>query len=142
MIKNQYRAYRYAADGHAGEPGDGATLYIGSLDECRAVIAKRIDGPLNDARWSGSEADWDDMGAPADVEAYSESQEEGCGGWAIHRTNADVYYAEVGDILDQDDPILDNEQQLLKCKNHLKKRGLYLAENPDCGGYIIQTIVE
>lgn len=76
-----YEAYRYAADGHAGEPGDGAVIARGSIDDCRGAIRSRrdaqpgsIDRGACDARWSGT---------CDDVEAYHESDVDGCGGWAI-----------------------------------------------------------
>jgi hypothetical protein len=78
----EYEAVRYAADGHAGEPGDGAVLARGSLRECRDAIAHALlpgtqyaaGHPMVDLAWDGTDSD---------VEAYHESDAEGCGGWAI-----------------------------------------------------------
>jgi hypothetical protein len=102
-----YEAVRYAADGCAGEQfpsephmSDGAILARGSLDECRAAVARvliprlyaaraagelhtplgRSTGPvlLRHLRWSGR-VDDDDQA----IEAYHDDDSEGCGGWAI-----------------------------------------------------------
>jgi hypothetical protein len=80
-IEPVYEAYRYAADGHAGEldpadpeMSDGAVLVRGTLEECRRAVARRIATSLETARWRGLDGD---------VEAYHESDQEGCGGWAI-----------------------------------------------------------
>lgn len=70
----QYEAYRYAADGHAGEQGDGAAVATGTIEECRQAIQARIEEPLDAARWDGTDDD---------VEACHESAAEGCGGYAI-----------------------------------------------------------
>ena len=74
-----FEAVRYADAGHAGEPGDGAVIAKGTLAECRKEIALRHKGyfgyTMARAQWSGTDGD---------VEAYHESAEEGCGGWAIH----------------------------------------------------------
>jgi len=74
-----YEAYRYAADGHAGELGDGEIVETGTLDECRAAVSVALES----VGWRGGFASqrWD--GDDDDVEAYHESDEEGCGGWAI-----------------------------------------------------------
>lgn len=72
-----YEAYRYAADGHAGEQGDGEVIMRGTLDECRGAVLERT----TDFRcWDGTEGD---------IEAYHESDEEGCGGWAIRPAAGD-----------------------------------------------------
>lgn len=76
----KYEAYRVAADGRAGErvPGgdsDGDVIETGAIEECRAAIAERLGAdkmPL--LRWSG-------LGD--DVEAYYDSEDEGCGGYHI-----------------------------------------------------------
>lgn len=69
-----YDLIRYAADGHAGEQGDGDVVATGTLEECRAAVADLVDGPVQAMRWGGTDDD---------VEAYHESMDEGCGGWAI-----------------------------------------------------------
>ena len=67
-----YEIVRYAADGHAGEPGDGDVLTIvRTLAEAREWIREQ-HGELE--RWAGMDDD---------IEAYHESADEGCGGWAI-----------------------------------------------------------
>jgi hypothetical protein len=101
-MEQMYEAVRYAADGHAGEldpadpaMSDGAVLARGSLEECRSAIMRRIlpdlhgigGGLMTDAeaerlrraRWSGPDGS---------IEAYHESDEEGCGGWAIRPVQA------------------------------------------------------
>lgn len=70
----KYEAYRYAADGHADEPGDGEVIATGTLEECRSAIFSRLHGYSTGWYWSGT---------AGDVEAYHESADEGCGGWAI-----------------------------------------------------------
>lgn len=69
-----YEAYRYAADGHAGEEGDGRIIATGTLEDCREAVAQMIGGTMDAMRWGGSDDD---------VEAYHESDDEGCGGYAI-----------------------------------------------------------
>jgi len=76
MAKQQYAAVRYAADGHAGEQGDGEVIARGSIEDCRQAIALRIRGSLDAMRWSGTDSN-------GDIEAYCESDEEGCGGYAV-----------------------------------------------------------
>lgn len=76
MADQTYVAIRYAADGHAGEAGDGAIIAQGTLDECREDIAARIGGTLDATRWDGLQEE-------GDIEAYHESFEEGCGGYVI-----------------------------------------------------------
>lgn len=101
-----FEAVRYAADGHAQELdpaipalSDGAILATGSLEECRQAIAEMVGARderravlsgrsyaqdpagartaiLDHYRWSGTDDD---------IEAYHESDDEGCGGWAIRR---------------------------------------------------------
>lgn len=78
----EFQAYRYAADGHAGGEGDGEVIATGTLEECRAAIAERINGDLADMRWHGSDGD---------VDAYHESDEEGCGGYAIRLVGVTRY---------------------------------------------------
>lgn len=84
-----YEAYRYAADGCAGEEGDGAVVATGTLEECRGAIERRniyaAGWTLDDMRWSGMPAGVRTEDDPGDVEAYHESDREGCGGWAIRR---------------------------------------------------------
>jgi len=75
----RYVVVRYAADGHGGEQGDGQVVATGTLDECRGVVFRHIDGWLGDMRWGGTDGD---------VEAYHESDADGCGGYAI-RLEAD-----------------------------------------------------
>ncbi len=90
----EYEACRYAADGHGGERsclrldgdrvvdcgGDGEVIASGTLEHCRAIIASLTTyATLEDARWSGTDGD---------IEAYHESDEEGCGGWAIRPVSA------------------------------------------------------
>jgi len=90
-MEQTYEAYRYAADGHAGEPGDGEIIATGTLAHCREQIAMLLGAPhaegfardltvLDGHRWSGLQ---DDEAGKDDIEAYHESDEEGCGGWAI-----------------------------------------------------------
>lgn len=69
-----YEAYRYAADGHGGEVGDGEVIATGTLEEVRAEIARRIEGGLAEMRWDGTDDD---------VEAYHASRAEGAGGYAV-----------------------------------------------------------
>lgn len=74
-----HQAYRYAADGHQGEVGDGEEVGWGTLAECRDAIAERLGvhaSALAGFRWDGT---------GDDVEAYHESDAEGCGGYAIIR---------------------------------------------------------
>jgi hypothetical protein len=78
----KYEAYRYAADGHGGEnvPGgdsDGEVICCGDLEDCRNAVDRRI-GQMDKRRWSGTNDD---------VEAYHDSDEEGCGGYAIRRVD-------------------------------------------------------
>jgi|GEM_PF-5011614 len=81
-MAEEFEAVRYAADGHAGEqdpiPGrtDGEIVARGTLAECVERIAA-----LCGHGWSGR--CW--PGTGDDVEAYHESADEGCGGWAIRR---------------------------------------------------------
>lgn len=85
-MEETFEAVRYAADGHAGEPGDGDIIATGSLEECRAEIQRRtIAGALRGNTWSGSLLSLCWSGTDDDIEAYHESDEEGCGGWAIRR---------------------------------------------------------
>jgi hypothetical protein len=79
-----YEAYRYAADGHAGEVdpadpalSDGAVLATGSLLDCRMAIYRRLE----DAGFDPTSLRW--PGSDQDVEGYHEDGTEGCGGWAI-----------------------------------------------------------
>jgi hypothetical protein len=72
-----YQAVRYAADGHAGEQGDGEIICEGSLAECREAIRRAI-GPYFD----DPDCPWTPHG-DGDVEAYNESADEGCGGFVI-----------------------------------------------------------
>ena len=67
-------AYRYAADGCAGEVGDGRVVATGTLAACREAIRKAGSAGILGRRWAGTEDD---------AEAYHESDSEGCGGWAI-----------------------------------------------------------
>lgn len=73
-MRTTYEAYRYAADGHAGEQGDGEIIATGTLTECRTAIWMEIGEAA--ALWSGTDDD---------VEAYHDSDGEGCGGYAIRR---------------------------------------------------------
>ena len=85
----RYEAVRYAAEGCQGEvvPGgdsDGDVIATGSIEECREAIAERVGAHrMAGLRWGGMSEDWDGNGATGDVEAYHESDEDGCGGWAI-----------------------------------------------------------
>lgn len=78
-----YEAIRYAADGHAGEASvwegytDGEVVERGTLEAVRTAVAQCLpEGrpSMDRLRWSG---------ADGDVEAYHESDDEGCGGWVI-----------------------------------------------------------
>ena len=74
-----YEAYRYAADGHAGEQvpdgdSDGAIIATGTREECMAAIRKRLGSGFEHREW---------VGQFEDVAAYSESDAEGCGGYGI-----------------------------------------------------------
>ena len=73
-----YVAITYAVDGH-GEPSE--IVCTGTLDECREAVIKRLSRNWGNKatevyRWSGLSDD-------GDVEAYHESDDEGCGGVAI-----------------------------------------------------------
>ena len=77
-----YEAVRYAADGHQGEvvpygDSDNEVIWSGDLEECRNAIAKRI-GQMDSRRWDGGNDD---------IEAYHDSEDEGCGGYAIRRVD-------------------------------------------------------
>lgn len=79
-----YEAVRYAADGCAGEvnpvgDSDNEVICTGTLEECRDAISQRV-GQMDDRRWDGGDND---------VEAYHESDEEGCGGYAIRKIGED-----------------------------------------------------
>ncbi len=73
-------AYRAAADGHAGEQvlggdNDGDIIAVGSIDDCRAEISNRIGADaMPKMRWAGTDGD---------IEAYYDSDDEGCGGYHI-----------------------------------------------------------
>lgn len=75
-MEMEYEAYRYAADGHAGEQGDGEVIARGSRWECQCAIAARMEPStyMLERLWRGT---------GSDVEAYHEGMWEGCGGWAI-----------------------------------------------------------
>lgn len=79
-----YEAVRYAADGHSGEinptgDSDNEVICTGTLEECRDAISQRI-GQMDGRRWDGGDND---------VEAYHDSDEEGCGGYAIRKMGDD-----------------------------------------------------
>ena len=79
-----FYAYRYAAEGQAGESGDGRVVAQGTLAECRAAIRARLSlKRLRHARC------WDGTGD--DIEAWHDLPESapgssGCGGYAIRPT--------------------------------------------------------
>ena len=90
-VAGECAAIRYAADGHHREQdptapslSDGAVLVTGTLEECRAAIARVLrsqDPSLDDRaiasrRWTGGEED---------IEAYHEADWQGCGGWVIQQ---------------------------------------------------------
>lgn len=84
-VLDLYEVVRYAPMGHASEE-DGEVVYTGTIASCREAIAERLDGiTLADAAWGPSPDDGD-----VDVECYSESMEEGCGGWTIRRAEPEV----------------------------------------------------
>lgn len=90
-MKQAYEAYRVAADGMAGEqvPGgddDGAVIATGTIEECREAIEHRLgaDNMLG-LQWAGGEGD---------VEAYYDSEDEGCGGYHIRPAEGSL---QVGD---------------------------------------------
>ena len=76
-----YEAYRYAAEGNAGDiypanpdRNDRAVIARGTIEDCRMAIHRLIEGSADASRWAGDEGD---------LEAYHESETSGCGGWAI-----------------------------------------------------------
>lgn len=75
-----YEVHRYPADGTSLEGHDyGQDAHVHTADtlgDAREWIADRIDLALDDARWPGERGD---------VEAYHQSGEYGCGGYAIRR---------------------------------------------------------
>ncbi len=105
-----YEAVRYAADGHEREqdPGDpamtdGAVLTHGTMEECRAAVARRVLWEiysrarerdedigavlLSRLRWDGAALAQE---GEVVVEAYhdhlrDEPRGDGCGGWYIRR---------------------------------------------------------
>lgn len=81
VARQTYVVIRYAADGHAGEQGDGAEIARGTLDECEAAIRERVGDQIDLLRWGGIEDD-------GDIEAYAEAMYEGCGGYAIRKAHA------------------------------------------------------
>lgn len=79
-MTTRYEAVRYAADGHTGEiipngDSDGEVIWSGDLDDCRSAISRRV-GDMDSRRWDGGDDD---------IEAYHDSDEEGCGGYSIRR---------------------------------------------------------
>jgi hypothetical protein len=80
-VTTLYEIIRYAADGHAGEPGDGACEQVAeTLDEARAWIRDRIGG--DHGRWIPPDPDHDGT----IIEAWHESADYGCGGYVIRST--------------------------------------------------------
>jgi hypothetical protein len=80
-----YQAVRYAADGCAGEQvpygdSDNEVICTGDLEDCRTAISQRV-GQMDKRCWSGGDDD---------LEAYHDSDEEGCGGYAIRRVNPSI----------------------------------------------------
>jgi hypothetical protein len=81
-VTTLYEIIRYAADGHAGEPGDGACVQVAeTLDEARAWIRDRIGGDYG--RWT---PDPNPDGPDSNREAWHESADYGCGGYVIRST--------------------------------------------------------
>lgn len=73
-----YQAYTYAADG-CGE--QSKIIETGTIAQCRAAVKKEL-GDVSPWR------KWDGLSDDGDVEAYHESEKEGCGGIAIKRLSA------------------------------------------------------
>jgi hypothetical protein len=70
-----YQAYTYPQDGC----GDQAVVIeTGSLEHCREAVKKEL-GDLDEWRL------WNGLSEDGDVEAYHESEAEGCGGIAIRK---------------------------------------------------------
>ncbi|HEY8343332.1 MAG TPA: hypothetical protein VIK75_10140 [Calditerricola sp.] len=76
-----YEVRYYAPDGH-GTPADDTVITVGTLEECRREIRDMIGAYYDDpgCKWDGLDGD---------VEAYHESAEEGCGGYAIRPVSDD-----------------------------------------------------
>lgn len=82
----RYSVTYYAPDGSAGgvsvgphqeDAGERLAEDV-TLDEARTIIERRLAGHIDpdDARWGG-------LSEHGDIEAYHESADEGCGGYAI-----------------------------------------------------------
>jgi hypothetical protein len=73
-----YEIIRYAADGHAGEPGDGVSIHsTDTINKARDYLRRRV----------GDNGQWiDDKGR----ECWHESFAEGCGGYIILSTGAEA----------------------------------------------------